>query len=58
MVAAKGESQPDLSPLYAALQADLADELNAVLYRDNLPLEHETSTVVAELAAIRGRYSA
>jgi uncharacterized protein YbjT (DUF2867 family) len=56
LVAENGPAQTDLKPLFAALQADPADTLDAVLDRNNMPLDHEPAGVVAELNAERGRF--
>lgn len=56
LVAEKGPAQDDLSPLFAALQADPRDALDAVLDRDNMPLGEEAADVVAELNAISERF--
>lgn len=58
LVAERGPAQTDLNPLFAALKADPVDALDAVLDRDNMPLGAEPSPVVAELDALRGRFSA
>ncbi len=56
LIAENGSAQADLDPLFAALQADPADALDAVLDRDNMPLAHEPAGVVAELDAVHGRF--
>jgi hypothetical protein len=56
LVAEPGRAQADLTPLFAELQADPADALDAVRDRDNMPLEQEPAAVVAELDAICGRF--
>jgi len=56
LVAENGPAQADLNPLFAGLQADPADALDAVLDRDNMPLDQEPAAVVTELDAIRGRF--
>lgn len=58
LVAEHGPAQTDLDPLFAALDADPAGALDAVLDRDNMPLAQEPAAVVAELDAIRGRFPA
>ena len=57
LVAERGSAQSDLNPLFAALQADPADALDAVLDRDNMLLDAEPAGVIAELDATRGRFS-
>jgi uncharacterized protein YbjT (DUF2867 family) len=49
LVAEHGLSQEDLQPLFLALEADPEGALDGVLNVDNMPLEEEPSTVVAEL---------
>ena len=56
LVAECGPAQTNLTPLFAALQPDPDDALDAVLDRDNMPLGQEPAAVVAELDAIRGRF--
>jgi uncharacterized protein YbjT (DUF2867 family) len=56
LVAEKGPAQPDLDPLFAELRPDPADALDAVLDRDNMPLDQEPAVVVAESNAVRGRF--
>jgi uncharacterized protein YbjT (DUF2867 family) len=56
LVAEQGPAQTDLNPLFAAEQADPTDALDAVLDRDNMPLDEEPTAVVAELDALRGRF--
>ena len=56
LVAEKGPAQAVLGPLFDALQADPAGALDAVLDRDNMPLDQEPVGIVAELDAIRGRF--
>ena len=58
LVAEHGPAQADLDPLFAELKADSADALDAVLDRANMPLDEEPASVVAELDAIRGRFTA
>ena len=55
LVAEQGPAQPDLDPLFAALAADPAEALDAVLDRDNMPLHQEPAAVLADLNAIRRR---
>ena len=57
LVAEKGGAQADLDPLFAELKSDPATALDAVLDRDNLPLDQEPAEVVTELDAVRGRFS-
>jgi len=56
LVAEKGPAQSELTPLFARLQADPKGALDAVLDRDNMPLDQEPAEVVAELDAVRGRF--
>lgn len=56
LVAEKGDAQPDLAPVFAALQPDHDGALDGPKDRDNLPLSAEPERVVGELDAIRGRY--
>lgn len=56
LVAETGPAQTDLNPLFGNLQTDRAAALDAVLDRDNMPLDHEPAGVVAELEAVRGRF--
>ncbi|MCI0142581.1 hypothetical protein KNN17_13435 [Arthrobacter bambusae] len=56
LVAETGPAQTDLNPLFDGLQADRAGALDAVLDRDNMPLDHEPAGVVAELDAVRRRF--
>lgn len=56
LVAEKGEAQPDLDPVFAALQADGAAALDGPQDRDNLPVADEPATVTGELDAIRDRF--
>ncbi|GAA4390058.1 SDR family oxidoreductase [Tsukamurella soli] len=57
LVAEKGTAPADLDPLFAALRADPATALDAVLDRDNMPLAEEPGAVVADLGAVRGRWA-
>jgi hypothetical protein len=43
--------------LFEALQPDPQGTLDAVLDKDNMPLDKEPSTVVADLEAVRQRWS-
>ncbi|NIJ75548.1 uncharacterized protein YbjT (DUF2867 family) [Xanthomonas campestris] len=56
LVAERGAAQADLEPLFAALPADPAGDVDAIGDRDNLPLASEPAAVVGELEAIRGRF--
>jgi uncharacterized protein YbjT (DUF2867 family) len=58
LVAERGPAQGELDPLFAALRADPVDAVDAVLDRDNMPLDAEPASVVADLDAVRGRFSA
>lgn len=53
LVAERGEAQTRLDTLFAALDADPADALDAVRDRDNLPLDEEPANVVSELERLR-----
>lgn len=53
LVAEAGPEQPDLEPLFAALDADPAGSLDGVSDRPNQPLEAEPASVRADLEAIR-----
>ncbi|GAB4083363.1 SDR family oxidoreductase [Modestobacter muralis] len=55
LVAEHGAPPADLNPLFATLQADPADALDAVLDTDNMPLAAEPNRVRAELDAVRAR---
>jgi uncharacterized protein YbjT (DUF2867 family) len=55
LVAEHGPAQMDLEPLFRALQPDPAGALDAVLDRDNMPLDQEPPDVVRELNTVRGR---
>lgn len=52
LVAERGAEQPDLGPLFAALQPDVAGSADAVLDPDTLPLGEEPAAVQAQLDAI------
>lgn len=56
LVAESGPAQADLNPVFAELQADPANAIDAVLDRDNMPLDDEPADVIAELDAVRGRF--
>jgi hypothetical protein len=56
LVAEEGPAQADLNALFAELRADPTDALDAVLDRDNMPLDEEPTAVAAELGALRGRF--
>ncbi|MGW4490551.1 NAD(P)H-binding protein [Streptomyces sp. NPDC004376] len=56
LVAERGPAQDDLDPLFAALQPDPADTLDAVLDRDNMPPDREPAAVVTEIEAVRRRF--
>lgn len=56
LVAENGPAQMRLDPLFAALRADPAGALDAVLDRDNMPLDGEPARVLSELDAIRDRF--
>ena len=54
LVAENGPAQPDLDPLFAALEADPPGSLDGVHDRPNQPLDAEPASVQGDLAAIRG----
>jgi uncharacterized protein YbjT (DUF2867 family) len=56
LVAEKGPAQTDLDPLFAALPADPATQVDAINDRDNLPLSAEPESVVQDLNTLRDRY--
>lgn len=56
LVAETGPAPTDLEPLFAGLRRDPADALDAVLDRDNMPLDEEPADVVTELEAVRDRF--
>lgn len=56
LVAEKGPAQTDLDPLFAALPADPASQVDAINDRDNLPLSAEPESVIQDLKAIRGHF--
>ncbi|CCH88539.1 NAD-dependent epimerase/dehydratase (fragment) [Modestobacter italicus] len=55
LVAEHGPAPINLDPLFAALQADPVDALDAVLDTDNMPPAAEPNRVRAELDAVRAR---
>lgn len=55
LVAETGAAQADLDPLFAALRPDLTDALDAVLDRDNMPLDQEPASVLGDLESVRNR---
>jgi uncharacterized protein YbjT (DUF2867 family) len=55
LVAERGPAQTDLDPLFAALEPDPEGTSDAVLDRDNMPLDAEPAAVLADLDAARRR---
>jgi uncharacterized protein YbjT (DUF2867 family) len=55
LVAERGAAQDDLDLLFAPLDADPRDALDAVHDQANMPLDDEPSRVLADLEALRGR---
>lgn len=55
LVAERGPRQPDLAPLFAALQRDPESALDGALDPDTLPLDHEPDDVLAEIAEVARR---
>lgn len=53
LITEKGEEQPDLTPLFAALKTDPAGGCDAVSDPDNQPLDDEPARVRADLDAMR-----
>lgn len=49
LVAEKGVEQTDLTPLFAALQADAPGHIDGILDSDNMPLSEESAGLVTEL---------
>jgi uncharacterized protein YbjT (DUF2867 family) len=56
LVAEQGPAPTDLDPLFAELRPDPPGGPDAVLDRDNMPLDHEPAAVLSELDATRGRF--
>lgn len=56
LVAEKGPAQTNLEPLFAALPADPAGQVEGINDRDNLPLSAEPKSVLRDLDAIRAQY--
>lgn len=56
LVAEKGEGQADLTPLFAALQADRPKNIDAILDIDNMPLAEEPAGIVSELNCFLNQY--
>lgn len=56
LVAEKGPAQTDLEPLFSALPADPALEVDAIDDRDNLPLSGEPQSVIKDLNTLRGHF--
>ncbi len=58
LVATTGAAQQDLAPLFAALDADPPDSLDAALDTPNMPLEEEPQRVRDDLdTMVKGRKS-
>lgn len=57
LVAENGPAHVDLLPLFAGLKADPVEAVDAILDRENMPLDQEPAVVITELDAIRGRFS-
>lgn len=58
LVAERGTAQRDLDPLFTAICADAANELDAIGDQANMPIDAEPERVVADLASARARRSA
>ncbi|WP_271984783.1 NAD(P)H-binding protein [Pseudoclavibacter terrae] len=55
LVAERGPRQPDLDPVFAALQADAEGALDAALDPNTLPLDREPAAFPAEIAEVARR---
>jgi len=55
LVADHGPAQTDLDPLFQGLQPDPAGALDAVLDRENMPLDQEPRAVIADLESAQRR---
>ena len=55
LVAEHGPAQTDLDPLFQGLQPDPAGALDAVLDRENMPLDQEPRAVIADLESAERR---
>ncbi|WP_258067826.1 hypothetical protein [Pseudoclavibacter sp. RFBB5] len=55
LIAERGPRQPDLDPVFAALQADAEGALDAALDPDTLPLDREPAAFPAEIAEVARR---
>jgi hypothetical protein len=55
LIAERGAAQDDFDLLFAALDADPLDALDAVRDQANMPLDEEPARVLDELDALRGR---
>jgi uncharacterized protein YbjT (DUF2867 family) len=53
LVAEHGPASTDLDSLFAGLQADVPDQLDAVLDRDNMPVADEPASVLADLEEVK-----
>jgi len=49
LVAERGPEQPDFTPLFAALQSDNSQKVDAIADMDNMPLVDEPECIVREL---------
>lgn len=57
LVADRGDAQEDITPLFSDLPADPSRSLDAILDRENLPLDQEPNNVIQDLDAIRARFN-
>lgn len=57
LVAEDGPAPVDLDPLFADLQSDPTDAIDAVLDRDNMPLDQEPPSVIDDVHSARRRGS-
>ncbi|ROP72606.1 SDR family oxidoreductase [Curtobacterium sp. PhB115] len=55
LVAARGDEQDDLTPVFDSLRPDAAGSLDGVLDADNLPIDQEPTAVLSELDHVRPR---
>ncbi len=53
LIAAEGQAQQNLEPLFAALVADVEGSLDAAKDQNNQPLEDEPQRVRDDLSAVR-----
>ncbi|EJL93178.1 SDR family oxidoreductase [Pantoea sp. GM01] len=56
LVAEKGPAQTNLDPLFAALPADPAEQIDAINDRDNLPLKEEPKNVLRDIDLVREQF--